>query len=160
VDRAAAARFWPGESPVGKRVKLGRLQSASEWATVIGLVGDIRHDAIDVVGVPHIYFSIYQLSGESLGLVVRSASDPTRPGAAVRSEIQAVDAGLPVFGIRTFSSLASDSMTPQRFSGVSTRDPVVFVAVPVFLITAAVLASYLPARQATRIDPIRALRAD
>jgi predicted permease len=242
VDRAAASRFWPGESPMGKRVKLGRLQSANPWATVVGLVGDVRQSSIDVAGVPHIYFSIYQLSGKSLGLVVRGGSDPARLGDAVRGEIQAIDSGLPVFGIRPFSEIVSDSMTAQRFSAqlmggfaalalllaaigiygvlayfvgqrtreigirmalgaarssvvrlvlfeglrpiawglaiglagslalsrllsqmlfdVSTRDPVVFAAVPVFLTAAAMLASYLPARQATRIDPITALRAE
>jgi putative ABC transport system permease protein len=242
VDRTAAARFWPGGSPIGKRVKVGGPRSANPWAVVVGMVGDIRHDAIDTANVAHVYYSIYQLNSNTLGLEVRSASDPSRLGENLRHEIQGVDPGLPVFGIRTFSSMVSDSMMPHRFSaqlmgafaalalllaavgiygvlayfvglrtreigvrmalgakpgsvvrlvifeglrpillgmaiglagslalnrllaqlvyGVSTSDPQVFAAVAVFLTAAALLASYLPARNATRIDPMPALRAD
>jgi putative ABC transport system permease protein len=242
VDRTTGAQFWPGESPVGKRIKLGRPQSANPWATVVGVVGDIHHDSIEAAGVPHLYLSIFQFSGKNLGVEVRSPFDPARLGDALRGEIQTVDPGLPVFGIRTFSSMVSDSVRPQRFSaqlmgafavlalllaaigiygvlayfvgqrtreigvrmalgaapgsvvrlvlleglrpiaagmaiglagslafsrllsqlvyGVSTSDPVVFLAVPFFLTLAALLASYIPARQATRIDPILALRAE
>jgi putative ABC transport system permease protein len=156
--------------------------------------------------------------------------------------VQAVDPALPVFGIRTFSSMVSDSVMPHRFSaqlmgafaalalllaavgiygvlayhvgqrtreigvrmalgakagsvvrlvmfeglrpiavgmalglagslalnrllaelvyGVSTSDPAVFAAVAFFLTATALLASYIPAWQATRIDPMLALRAD
>ncbi len=242
VDRTAAARFWPGQSPVGKRLKLGRPQNQSPWAVVVGVVGDIRNDSMSVAGVPHIYFSIYQLSGKTLGLEVRSAGDPSLLGKALLREIQAVDPNLPVFGIRDFESMVQASVMPQRFSAqlmgafaglalllaaigiygvlayfvgqrtreigvrmalgaeasavirlvlaeglrpiaigmaiglaaslafsralsqlvydVSTYDPLVFITVPVFLAGAALLASYLPARQATRIDPMVALRAD
>jgi ABC-type antimicrobial peptide transport system permease subunit len=209
---------------------------------VVGLVGDIRHDAIDTAGAPHIYFSIYQLNSATLGVEVRSASDPALLGENVRREIQAVDPALPVFGIRTFASMVSDSMMPHRFSaqlmgafallalilaavgiygvlayrvgqrtreigvrmalgakagsvvrlviadglrpiaagmaiglagslvlnrllaqlvyGVSTSDPLVLAAVAFFLLLVALLASCIPAWQATRIDPMLALRAD
>jgi putative ABC transport system permease protein len=116
VDRTAAARFWPGESPVGKRVKLGGPQSTNPWAVVVGTVGDIRHDAIDTASVPHVYYSIYQLNSNTLGLEVRTGSNPARLGESLRREIQAVDPGLPVFGIRTFLSMVSDSVMPHRFS--------------------------------------------
>jgi putative ABC transport system permease protein len=58
------------------------------------------------------------------------------------------------------ASLAFSRALSQLVYDVSTYDPVVFVAVPLFLAGAALLASYLPARQATRIDPMVALRAD
>jgi len=242
VDPGTAARYWPGQSPIGKRVKVGPPQSTQPWSTVIGVVGNVRQDAIEKEGVPHIYFSIYQFSSRTLGLVVRSPGDPTALGEGMRRSIQAVDPSLPVFGIRTFSSVLSASMSPHRFSaqlmggfaglalllaaigiygvlayfvgqrvreigvrmalgaspgevvgmvllqgmypilagtavglvgsfacsrllgqlvyGVSTVDPAVYVAVPVFLLTAALLASYVPAWRATRIDPMIALRCE
>ena len=242
VDPWTAARYWPGQSPIGKRVKVGPPQAATQWATVVGVVGNVRQDAIEKEGVPHVYFSIYQFSSRTLGLVVRSPGDPTALGEGMRRSIQAVDPSLPVFGIRTFSSVLSASMSPHRFSaqlmggfaalalllaaigiygvlayfvgqrireigvrmalgasvgevvglvllqgmypilagtvagligsfacsrllgkllyGVSTLDPAVFVAVPLFLLFAALLASYIPAWRATRIDPMVALRCE
>jgi predicted permease len=242
VDRATAARYWPGQSPLGKRVKTGSTQSTASWATVVGVVGNIRQDAIETEGSPHVYFSIYQLSGRTMNLVVRSASDPARLGESLRRQVQAVDPNLPVFGISTLSSVVSSSLTPHRFSaqlmgafavlalllaaigiygvlayfvgqrvreigvrmalgasanevvrmvllqgmypiiagtavglagsfacssllaqllyGVSTSDPLVYLAVPAFLLLTALLASYIPARRATRIDPLVALRCD
>ena len=223
-------------------MRLGGPQSTNAWAVVVGLVGDIRHDAIDTASAPHIYYSIYQLNSPTLGVEVRSASDPARLGEIVRREIQAVDPNLPVFGIRTFSSMVSDSMMPHRFSaqlmgafallalilaavgiygmlayrvgqrtreigvrmalgakagsvvrlviaegmqpiaagmaiglagslvlgrllaqlvyGVSTSDPLVLAAVAFFLLLVALFASFIPAWQATRIDPMLALRTD
>ena len=51
-------------------------------------------------------------------------------------------------------------MLTESVYGVSTSDPSVFAAVALFLTVAALLASYIPAWQATRIDPVVALRAD
>ena len=116
VDRATAARYWPGQSPMGKRVKIISTQFTAPWATVVGMVGNIRHDAIETEGSPHVYYSIYQLSARTLNLVVRSASDPAPLGESMRREIQAVDPNLPVFGISTFSSVIESSLTPHRFS--------------------------------------------
>jgi putative ABC transport system permease protein len=52
VDQNTARRFWPDGSAVGKRLKLGRPQSNARWVSIIGVVGDIRHDGVDVDGVP------------------------------------------------------------------------------------------------------------
>jgi hypothetical protein len=60
VEGATAARYWPSESLLGKRVKLGTVQSTARWTTVIGVVGNIRHDAIETAGAPHLYVSIWR----------------------------------------------------------------------------------------------------
>lgn len=57
-------------------------------------------------------------------------------------------------------SLVLNRLLAELVYGVSTSDPVVFTAVAFFLTAAALLASYIPAWQATRIDPMEALRAD
>jgi predicted permease len=240
VDRSTAAKFWPGDSAIGKRVHLGRTQSKNPWATIVGVVGDIRHDGVDNDGVPHIYFSIYQAGSKVMAVVVRSPGDPQRLGEAIRSEIQTVDPKLPVFGISTFGSILATSLAPRRFSaelmgtfavlalllaaigiygvlayfvgqrtreigirmalgaaagavarmvlwqgmrpialgmaigvmgslmfsrllagmmyGVKVADPLVLFVVPLALLLAAFLASYVPARRATLVDPIVALR--
>jgi len=240
VDRTAAARFWPGESPVGKRIKLGRQQSTNPWVTIVGVVGDIRHDGMDADRVPHLYLSLWQRAGKVLALEVRTAGSPSGLAEPLRREIQAVDPNLPVFGIETFDRLIETSLARYRFSaqlmaafavlalllaalgaygvlayfvgqrtreigvrmalgakagsvvrmvavqgmrpamfgtaiglaaslllgrvlatllyGVSVTDPLVFVAAPAALLATAIAACAIPARRATRIDPLEALR--
>ncbi|HEV8145245.1 MAG TPA: ABC transporter permease [Bryobacteraceae bacterium] len=116
VDRTTAARYWPGESPIGKRLKLGRPQNQSPWANVVGVVADIRHDGMDVDGVPHVYWSIYQRVGKALAVILRTAGDPATFGEAARREVQAVDPTLPVFGVRTLNEAVEVSLAQQRFS--------------------------------------------
>src|SRR5262249_21952886 len=60
VDQSTARRFWPNESAVGKRLKFGRPQSNARWVPIVGVIGDIRHDGMDVDGVPHVYYPVYQ----------------------------------------------------------------------------------------------------
>ncbi len=242
VDQATANRYWPGGSAIGHRLKLGRAQSKRPFATIVGIVGDVRHNGIERIGVPHVYFPIFQQNGKSLALIIRSAADPKTLGESLRREIQAVDATLPVFGINTMSNLLESSLATHRFAanlvgafagvalllsaigiygvlayfvgqrtreigvqmalgaagpavvrmvmwqgfrptlfgtligiaaslafsgmlrtllyGISDADPLVFVCVPVVLMGVALLACYIPARRATRIDPMITLRCE
>jgi predicted permease len=116
VDRSTAQRFWPNESAIGKRVKIGGPQSRQPWATIVGMVGDIRHDGIAVDGVPHLYFPIFQRASKVLGVVLRGSADPSTLAEAARREIQAVDPNLPVFGVRTLNEMVAGSLAQQRFS--------------------------------------------
>ena len=116
VDRAAAARFWPGELAVGKRIKFGRAQSTAPWMTVIGVVGDIKHDGLDADTIPHIYVSLWQRAGKVLALEVRTANDPSAVADALRRTIQSIDPNLPIFGITSFDRLLGTSLAPHRFS--------------------------------------------
>ncbi len=116
VDRSTARRFWPGQSAVGKRIRVGAVPANSPLVTVIGVVADIRHDGIAVDGVPHLYLSIYQRSPKALGILVRAASDPSGLTAEVTRQIQAVDPNLPVFGVRTLDEMVDASLNQQRLS--------------------------------------------
>ncbi len=116
VDRATAQRYWPGQSALGKRVKLGGLKSAFAWATVVGVVGNIRHDGLDADSVPHVYLSIYQRNGKTLGVVVRGSQDPASLGESLRRTVESVDPTLPVYGVSTMTEMISTSLAQRRFS--------------------------------------------
>ena len=116
VDVNAARRFWPGESPIGKRFQFGTARPGTRWVTVAGVVGEIKHDGLEIDGVPHVYLSILQRSGKSLAVIVRSDSDPTLLGAALAAEISKVDPNLPAFGVRTMDSMVESSLATRRFS--------------------------------------------
>ena len=83
---------------------------------MVGVVGDIRHDGIDVDGVPHVYHSIYQRAGKSFGVVVRSPRDPGPLAEPVRRAVQSVDPTLPVFGVRRMEEMVDASLAQHRFS--------------------------------------------
>jgi ABC-type antimicrobial peptide transport system permease subunit len=73
---------------------------------------------------------------------------------------QGVRLALVGVGIGLVAALALTRVMKSMLFGVGTTDPATFVAVPLMLIAVAALASYLPARRATRVDPIEALRAE
>ena len=55
INETAARKFWPGEDPIGKRVKLGTPPERFPWVTVVGVVGDVRHVGLDTDARPEVY---------------------------------------------------------------------------------------------------------
>jgi predicted permease len=122
IDETTARRYWPNRDPIGRRVRLGQ-DASLPWLTVIGIIKDIKQDGLDINGVPHIYTSIYQPGfgnarsvGRTLNLVLRTPLAPSLLEAQIRSEIQAVDPGLPVFNIRSMNEVMESSLAQRRFS--------------------------------------------
>ncbi|HLJ46996.1 MAG TPA: ABC transporter permease [Bryobacteraceae bacterium] len=118
VDRSTAEKYWPNQSPIGKRLRLGppQLRQPRPWLTIVGVVADIRQDAMNTIGSPHLYVPIYQLNFRTLALLLKSPSDPESLGDAARRSFQGVDPNLPVFGVRTFKEVISSSLGQQRFA--------------------------------------------
>jgi predicted permease len=239
IDESTARRFWPDSNAVGRRVRLGK-NSFYPWYTVIGIIKDIKQDGLDVNGVPHIYTSIFQNRGRTLNLVLRTSLPPSALEGKIRSEIQSIDSGLPVYNVRSLEEVMGRSLAQRRFSaqlvgvfalvalllacvgiygllaylvgqrsqeigvrialgaqqsnilklvlgqggmlagvgiviglamaavtaplisslvyGIHVIDPIVFLAVPLTLLLVSFAASYFPARRASKISPIKALR--
>jgi ABC-type antimicrobial peptide transport system permease subunit len=86
------------------------------WFTIVGIIKDIKQDGLDVNGVPHIYTSVYQELGRTLNLAVRTSLAPSLLEAQIRSEIQAIDPGLPVYNIRTLNEVMERSLAQRRFA--------------------------------------------
>jgi len=244
IDEATARRYWwPDHDPVGRRLRI-RLRfgqnPVNPWSTVVGVVKNIKHDGLDVDGVPHLYVPLNQFLGRSLSLALRTSLPTSTLEAQIRGAIQSVDPGLPVFGISSMDEILDASLASRRFSanlvagfaggalllasigiygllaymvgqrsreiglrlalgaqradilrlvlgkgvvlaslgivtgvifsastastmasllyGVRPHDPAVFLIVPLLLLAVAALASYLPARRATKVNPMIALR--
>lgn len=102
--------LFPGENPLGKRIKLGRDDSATPWVTIVGVVGYIRYDWTAEVDRPAMYMPYQQLSRASSFFVIRTAGDPMGLVPAVRSEIASVDPDQPVFDIQTEAKLIQNSV--------------------------------------------------
>jgi predicted permease len=241
IDETTARRYWSGIDAVGRRLRLGGNPSLP-WVTVVGVVKDMKQDGLDTGGVPHIFRPIYQQSGRrsaDMSVVARTPLPASLLESQIRSEIQAVDPGLPVFNVRSMTDVMDVSIAPRRFSaglvgvfaavamllssigiygllaymvgqrsreigirvalgaqrsdilklilgkglllagagisiglvlasaaapmiatllyGVHAIDVTVFATVPLVLMIVAFLATYIPARRATMVDPIIAL---
>ena len=235
IDESTAHKYWPDRDPLGRRVRFGR-DSTKPWTTVVGVVKDIKSDGLDIDGAPHIYLSTYQDNGRRLSVVLRTPLPAPLLEPQIRHEIQAIDPGLPTFGVSSMSDVLDRSLASRRFAanlvggfaglavllasigiygllaymvgqrsreigirmalgarpndilrmflgkgvrlagvgivaglvfsaatvsvmasllyGVRPRDPGVFLIVPLLLLAVAALASYLPARRATRVNPM------
>jgi putative ABC transport system permease protein len=242
IDRRLAERYWPGEDPIGKRLKVGPADSPNAWLTVVGVVGDVRQTGLYEQRLE--FYVPYMQERRSFmaprDLVVRTKADPALIAAAVRNAVWKVDKDQPVSNVRTMDQVFAAAISGERFQalmlglfaalalvlacvglygvisysvvqrtheigvrmalgaqpvdvltlvirqgmlltfaglvvgivagtfvtrvltdmlfGVTPRDPLTFAGVPVLLLLVAFLACYVPARRATRIDPLEALR--
>jgi predicted permease len=240
VSEKMAKHFWPGQDPIGKRLKPGSTTSDSPWREVIGVVKDVRQN--DFVADPKLqmYMSYRQLKSLAPNaLVVRTSVDPMSLAMPLRNAVWAVDKDQPVSNIRSMEEIVSAAMARQRFStmllgifaalalvlaavgiygvmsysvaqrtreigirlalgaqrrdvlrmtmeqglrlvsmgvgiglvaafiltrvmasllfGVDATDPTTFIVIPLILMSVALLASYIPALRATKVDPMVAL---
>jgi len=114
LNATLAKRVWPGENPLGRRVRFG--ETAEPWCTVVGIVGDVAMDPIEHWTPPIAYFPISQLTYKSLSLAVRTFGDPDELVPAARAQVQALDPEQPVFDVRTLERLVDDYLTGVKVS--------------------------------------------
>lgn len=118
IDDEAQRRFFAGADAVGRKIQLGRPgpQGAPPPITVIGVVKTVKHDRLDEAATPHIYASLYQRSGRSLSMLVKTRADDPKAVDQIRRAIAAVDADLPVFAGETLDAAISRSIAAQQFA--------------------------------------------
>lgn len=116
INEAMAARFWPGEDPVGKRFRAGPNSDQNPWTTVVGVVGNVRHLGLDIEPRPEIYRHHLTSPPFSPIFVVRTKSDPENSFATVRSLVRQLDAEIALSGLTTMEKEVSKSVAPRRFS--------------------------------------------
>jgi putative ABC transport system permease protein len=116
VDQTLARQYWPNENPIGKRIKSGPIQSTNPWLNIIGVVGDVKSDSLELQEAPHIYLSDFQSPAYNSVIYLRTAGDPGSLGDAIRPEVQAVDPNVPVYAVRTMEDVIARSMAERRFA--------------------------------------------
>jgi putative ABC transport system permease protein len=80
------------------------------------VVKNIKHDGLDVDGVPHVYVPLNQFVGRSLSLTLRTSLPASTLEAQIRGAIQSVDPGLPVFSVMSMDEVVGASLASRRFS--------------------------------------------
>jgi putative ABC transport system permease protein len=114
INEAMARRFWPGEDPLGRRVRL----LFSPWITIVGIVGDVKHLGLAADALPEIYLSNTQEPQSALTLVVRTTGDTGSAAAMVRAQVRALDPQLPLARIMPMEEVLSRSLGRPRFDAM------------------------------------------
>ena len=115
VSESFAKRFFPGEDPVGKRVKVF-MAEPPEWTEVVGVVGDVRYDNLTAEAEPFVYFTHPGLTYPFMTVVINTAGDPAEMAPTVRREIASIDPDQPVADVRTMTQVMADTVARQRFN--------------------------------------------
>jgi putative ABC transport system permease protein len=115
VSRSLARTLWPGQTAVGKRIRIGG-PDGRDW-TVIGVVGDVRHSGLDATVTRQWYYPRRQWFAESQELlVVRTQGDPLALAPAVRRAVKQVDATQPITWIVTEEQAIARSTAQRRLA--------------------------------------------
>jgi len=249
INHAMAARYWPNEDAVGKRITFADKPTPKDWVTIIGVVGDVKDKPNSLGAEPAFWWPLPQAwsAFPQMSLVVRSKvvssdTDPRLLVDAVRQQVKQLDPALALADVKLMDQIADAGIATPRFAfflvglfaalaiilaaigtygvisysvsqripefglrlalgappagllrlviaqaaqlalagtvlgivaaltlarvlrsliyNVSPADPLTFIAVGLMVISIALLACYIPARRATRANPMIALRAD
>jgi hypothetical protein len=109
VNQSLAQHYWPGQDPIGKRLRWGLAETPSPWMTVVGVIGDIKQESADAPTREQIYQPAAQnaisygalappdmLNGQGGSIVLRTQLPPEQMMSALRSTVHAIDPRLPL----------------------------------------------------------------
>ena len=242
VSRSIAQRAWPGENPIGKRIKLGPPAGRGAWHTVVGETGETRYREL-LTSQPSFYLTTRQFAGPvPLSFAVRTDTEAVVPITSIRSALAEAHPELRVVSSGSMSERLAEPLAGPRFTtalfttfaiitlllavvgvygalsasvrdrqrelgirmalgataaqvkaivlrqcarialigcalgvalawaasrllrsliiGVSTTDATTYAVVTGFMLVAALLAGYVPARRAGRVDPVAVMRGE
>jgi predicted permease len=132
VNHKLAQHFWPGQDPIGKRVRIGTQEMQTPWMTVVGEVADVKLTSPDEDSKEQYYMPADQaeddagslaspatdLNGNGGYIVMRSTMPPEQMENALRATVRSLDPLLPLTQVQTMDQAISLSEAPRRFNTV------------------------------------------
>jgi len=119
INETMAERYWPGEDAIGRQFMMGT--DDKPWLTIVGIVRAVRHNAVIEEPRAEMYVAHAQLpehirsAPRGMTLTIRTEGDPLALVPAVRDAVHAVDANLPVSGLRTMEAVTAQALSQPRF---------------------------------------------
>jgi putative ABC transport system permease protein len=115
VSTSLARRYWPGEDPIGRRIRIG----TGEWMTVVGVSGDVIHDWFMRRNYPTLYLPFQQSPTGEMAMVMRTSGDPAGLATSARAALRSVDPMQPVFDVQPLrTSLQERTVGLQYVGGI------------------------------------------
>ena len=129
VNHKLAEQSWPGQNPIGKRMRLGTQSMTTPWATVVGEVADVKESSPDQPSKQQYYMAIDQvetmlgslgsatdLNGNGGFIALRTAQDPAQMENLLRATVRSIDPQLPLTQVQTMEHALSETEAPRRFN--------------------------------------------
>lgn len=115
INDSTAKKFWPGENPLGKRV---RFQPEADWTTVVGVVADMK--ALGLTSQPRIemFLPLGQDTFRAGFVIVRTNASAEAMVPSLRAAVLAIDKNMAIFNVKTLEKVVSDSIAQPRFNMV------------------------------------------
>ena len=121
ISESIAKRNWPGQDPIGHRMKFGIEASRTPWMTVVGVVKDVR-DSLASTAPRSLMFltavaqeQIFHSSVRNRQILVRTSQDPLMLAGAIQRQIRGLDPALPLQQVQTLDQWLGKSLEPERF---------------------------------------------
>jgi putative ABC transport system permease protein len=119
VNETLARNFWPGQDPIGKRLKQGWPEDEGEfspWREIVGVVSDVKQVGLGEETMMQTYIPLAQGSIWEVELALRTETDPLTLLEPVKKAIHRLDASLPVYDVETMEGRIGGSIAPRRFA--------------------------------------------
>jgi putative ABC transport system permease protein len=118
VNQEFARKYFPGEDPVGKRIKPGisSTKAKPDWREIVGVVADVRNRNLSSELRPGYFVPQAQVPFNQMSMVIRTTNDPHTLMTAVQNEVHAMDKEVPVFNIKTMDEYIAATVAAPRFN--------------------------------------------
>jgi predicted permease len=135
VNETLARTYWPDGSAIGQPIAVN-IADPTYLATIVGVAVDVRHQDFRTTPRPMIYLAHAQLAEGTMSVALRTEGEPTALAGTLRTEVAALDPGVPVYAVAPMTDLVARSMAADRFGTL------LFAAFAALALTLAAVGTY------------------
>jgi predicted permease len=115
VNQTFARKWWPGESAVGRAIKVGGPYREGGTLEIVGVVGDVSQMGLDTEPLEEIFQPTAQASSQAMVVMIRTSGDPSTLSAAVRRRVSQADRNLPIQSLQALETTLATTLDRRRF---------------------------------------------